>query len=341
MIKPKTIRTTDSAQDIRHYSEWQLHRAVTPKLIALLLLVFIALGWSAKNTELDRAAYETGEAVVALTGLTESKVLDSAGRFLNDAFPFTFESSVEISRIDNFDRDNLPLFARIETRELSEYDAFTETYTKQTVEYLVNPIGYLLKVLAKMWESIEMGFWGTFLSVAISLPLGILAAKNYSPNKVVYTAARTLLGFHRAMPELIIALFFVLMYGFGPIAGIFALAIHTSGVLGKFFSDEIENAPVGPQSALKASGAGSLKVLRFAVFPQVFPAYVAYIQYIFERNIRTATILGMVGAGGIGMELKGRWDLFDYSHVATILLIIFLTVMALEFVSQKIRGRSL
>jgi phosphonate transport system permease protein len=189
-----------------------------------------------------------------------------------------------------------------------------------------------------MLETIEMGFWGTFISILISLPLGILASKNYAPRRWVYSLARAWLSFHRAMPELIIALFLVLMYGFGPVAGVLALAIHTSGVLGKFFADEIENAPRGPQLALGASGAGRLKVLRYAVFPHVYPAWIAYVQYIFERNIRTATVLGIVGAGGIGMELKGRWDLFDYSHVSTILLAIFITVLALEYVSQKLRN---
>jgi phosphonate transport system permease protein len=179
------------------------------------------------------------------------------------------------------------------------------------------------------------------ISIMISLPLGIIGAKAYTPNKIAYFMSRGILGFHRAMPELIIALFFVLMYGFGPVAGIFALALHTSGVLGKFFADEIENAPPGPQEALKATGANKLKVLRFSVLPQVFPQYVAYVQYIFERNIRTATILGIVGAGGIGVELKGRWDLFDYAHVSTILLVIFLTVMLLEYLSHKLRSRSL
>jgi phosphonate transport system permease protein len=93
--------------------------------------------------------------------------------------------------------------------------------------------------------------------------------------------------------------------------------------------------------ALSASGASRLKVLRYAVFPHVFPAWIAYVQYIFERNIRTATVLGIVGAGGIGMELKGRWDLFDYGHVTTILLAIFITVVLLEFFSQRLRTRTL
>lgn len=221
------------------------------------------------------------------------------------------------------------------------YNALTETYVLEKKEYLIKPFGYLSKVFVKMWETIEMGFWGTLLSVLISIPLAIFSAKNYTPNKAVYLTARFILSFNRAMPELIMALFFVLMYGFGPIAGIFALAMHTSGVLGKFFADEIENAPKGPQDALLSSGANKVKVLWYAVMPQVFPSYVGYIQYILERNIRTATVLGMVGAGGIGMELKGRWDMFSYSHVATILLVILITVMVLEYFSQKIRAKSI
>lgn len=329
------------SQPHRSPDQWELQKLITPKLIGLLLVVAVLLGLSAKNSEMDKAAYETGLAVAAAVGATDSKVLDSASRFINDAFPFTFESVKEISRIDDFNPDNLPLFTHIETRKTQEYDTLSDTFITSETEVLVHPFGYLLKVLGKMFESIEMGFWGTILSVCISLPLGVLAATNYTPNKFFYLASRTILGFNRAMPEIIMALFFVLMYGFGPVAGIFALALHTSGVLGKFFSDEIENAPRGPQDALKTTGASSLKVLRFSVLPHVFPAYIGYIQYIFERNIRTATVLGIVGAGGIGMELKGRWDLFDYSHVATILLIIFITVMLLEFTSQKLRRHAL
>ncbi len=325
----------------RPYDQWDLHRAITPKLIGLLLLITICLGISAHNTEIDRATYETGKAIVAMTGMTDSKVLDGATSFIKEAFPFTISSRKATNRIDNFDQENLPLFSRIETIEERSYDALSETYSVEKTEYLIQPTGYLKKVLIKMFETIEMGFWGTFLSVLISLPLGILAAQNYSPNLFTYNIARLWLGFNRSMPELIIALFFVLMYGFGPIAGVLALAVHTSGVLGKFFADEIENSPSGPQTALKSSGANRIKVLRFAVLPAVFPAFVGFVQYIFERNIRTATVLGLVGAGGIGMELKGRWDSFAYSHVSTILLVIFITVMLLELASQRIRSKSL
>jgi phosphonate transport system permease protein len=325
----------------RHWEDWQPYRAVTPKNLIILLVSIILLSISAHNTKIDRAVIETSQAVLSAIGIGDSQVLDGARRFVNKAFPVQISQRKEITRIENFDRQNLPLFSYIEKGQSKEYDALSNSWTIEQTEYLIEPLGYLNKVLAKMWETIEMGFWGTFICIMISLPLGILASRNYAPYQFIYSFARGWLSFHRAMPELIIALILVLMYGFGPVAGVLALAIHTSGVLGKFFADEIENAPVGPQLALASSGAGCIKVLRYAVFPHVFPAWIAYVQYIFERNIRTATVLGIVGAGGIGMELKGRWDLFDYDHVATILLVIFITVVVLEYLSQKLRKKVL
>ena len=130
-----------------------------------------------------------------------------------------------------------------------------------------------------------------------------------------------------------------LLFGFGTIPGVLALGFHCSGFFGKFFADDIENADRGPQDALRSTGAGRIKVFRFAVLPQVTPQFVAYVQYILERNVRTATVLGIVGAGGIGLELKGRLDLSDYSHVATTLLIIFITVFLLEQLTQAVRSR--
>ena len=330
-----------NTEQARHWQQWEVYRAVTPRTLLILFVMFVLLSISAHNTEMDKAFVETVKAGLSAVGIGESQVLDGAVRFGGQAFPIQISERTEVARLENFDRNDLPLFAYLEKGELRDYDALTDTWEVEQSEILVDPIGYLKKVLVKMWETIEMGFWGTVLSIMISLPLGILASKTYAPNRLIYSMSRGWLSFHRAMPELIIALFLVLMYGFGPIAGVLALAIHTSGVLGKFFADEIENAPPGPQMALGSSGAGRLKVLRYAVFPHVFPAWIAYVQYIFERNIRTATVLGIVGAGGIGMELKGRWDLFDYDHVATILLVIFITVVVLEFLSQRLRNRAM
>lgn len=330
-----------STDQSRPWKQWDCYRAITPKTISFALVFFVFLAISAHNTEIDIAAIKTSKAILSAVGIGESQVLDGAVRFAGKAFPLQIAQRTEVSRVEDFDSEDLPLFAYVEVAESREYDVMTDTWSSQRVEFLVEPVGYLSKVLKKMWETIEMGFWGTMISIMISLPLGILASRDYAPFKWVYSIARGVLSFHRSMPELILALFLVLMFGFGPIAGVLALAIHTSGVLGKFFADEIENAPPGPQLALSSSGAGRLKVLYYAVVPHVMPAWIAYVQYIFERNIRTATVLGIVGAGGIGMELIGRWDLFDYGHVATILLIIFITVVLLEAVSQRIRKKTI
>lgn len=332
--------TSEQNQDkVPASTQWALERSVSPFTVGALLVAAILMAFSAKNVELDKAAGQTWTAVLALAGFGESRVLNGASSFLEKSFPMHLSTRMETNRIEEFDRQNLPWLSYIETKSEKDYDAHTNTFTEVESEYLVKPYGYVVKVAIKMWETIEMAFWGTVLACLLAIPLSICSAKNYTPHRALYSVARGLCSFNRAMPELILALFFVLMYGFGPVAGILALGIHTSGFLGKFFADEIENAAPGPQQALKSTGANRIKVLRFAVLPQVLPQYYAYLQYILERNIRTATVLGIVGAGGIGTELKGRWDLFDYDHVTTILLAIFLTVMLLEWSTQRLRSR--
>jgi phosphonate transport system permease protein len=204
-------------------------------------------------------------------------------------------------------------------------------------EFLIEPFGYLWRVLGKMLETIEIALWATILSVLVSLPLAYYGASNYAPNRFVYGTARASVSLLRAVPELISALFLVLAFGFGPVAGILALGLHGAGFLGKFYAEDIEAADRKPQEALIALGASKLKVLTSAVLPQVLPQYVAYTLYILDRNVRMATVIGVVGAGGIGQELKGRYDLFNYGHVTTILIVIFVTVFALDQASARIR----
>jgi phosphonate transport system permease protein len=331
--------STEASSTSLPSSSWALERAISPLTIGALLIAAVLMAFSAKNVELDKAVEQSWRAVMALAGYGESRVVNGASNFLGKSFPMQLSTRTETNRIENFDRENLPWLSYLEIQTERDYNAHTNTFTEVKSEYLVRPYGYLVKVAVKMWETIEMAFWGTVLSCLLAIPLSIGAAKNYTPHRAVYSVTRGICSFNRAMPELILALFFVLMYGFGPVAGILALGIHTSGFLGKFFADEIENADPGPQHALRSTGANRIKVLRIAVLPQVLPQYYAYLQYILERNIRTATVLGIVGAGGIGTELKGRWDLFDYDHVSTILLAIFLTVMILEWTTQRLRSR--
>lgn len=320
--------------------EWKLRQPYSWKLVLGILIAMIVLSISARRTEVDKGVGMILEGLAYSVGLTDEAEVAGGWKILKSAFPLVFEERTETWRIEDLDRDHLPRFAYLANEPTREFDAdkgeWVDTGEK---EFLVNPIGYLTYVLRKMVETLEMAVWGTLLALILSLPLAYFGADGYTWHPLTYSLARGVCSFCRALPELIIAIFFVLMFGFGTVPGIIALGIHCCGFLGKFFADDIENADRGPQDALRSTGANRLKVLWFAVLPQATPQFVAYVQYILERNVRTATVLGIVGAGGIGSELKGRLDQFDYGHVSTILLIIFLTVFGLEQVTQRFRAR--
>jgi phosphonate transport system permease protein len=323
---------------------WSLPAIYTWRSVLAVLVVFIILGYTGYRTEMDRMARLSGEAVLASVGLADqSQVLSGLSKLGRSMFPPQLEERTEVARIENFDRQRLPLFSRIEVQEHTEQSLNPKTLQMESRverrEVLVEPMGYLFHVLAKMLETLEIALWGTVVAVVLSLPLAFFGARNYTPNRFTYGCARWTVSLFRAVPELISALFLVLAFGFGPIAGVLALGIHAAGFLGKFYAEDIENADDKPQEALRAIGASRLKILLAAVLPQVWPQYIAYTLYILDRNIRMATVVGIVGAGGIGQELKGRYDLYNYAHVATILLAIFVTVVVIDLISARQRAR--
>lgn len=329
----------------RHASDsWSLPPVYTWRSLLVVGIAFLVLLYTGQRTEMDKMVRLSGEAALASVGLAEdSQVLSGLSKVARSMFPPAISEVTETARIENFDRDRLPWFSRLETEELVEQRLNPSTLQMETTveqrEVLVEPIGYLLHVLAKMLETLEIALWGTVVAVVLSLPLAFFGARNYTLNRFTYGFARSTVSLFRAVPELISALFLVLAFGFGPIAGVLALGIHAAGFLGKFYAEDIENADDKPQEALRAIGASRLKVLRAAVIPQVWPQYIAYTLYILDRNVRMATVVGIVGAGGIGQELKGRYDLYNYAHVATILLAIFATVVVLDFLSARLRAR--
>jgi phosphonate transport system permease protein len=309
-------------------------------LVAWTLLAFAVLV-SAPSVEAGRMLRMTGEAAAALATGGRSQVLDGLGAIGRQLVPLQIAERREISRIEDFDRDRLPPFSHIEIVEARVERLDPETLQLRAVvertEYLVEPAGYLVHVGVKLWETLMIAFWGTLLAVIMSAPLAFFSARNLTPHPALYGAARALVSLLRAVPELVSALFLVVAYGFGPIAGVLALALHGAGFLGKFYAEDVEAADPKPQEALAATGAGRLKVLRFAILPQVMPQYIGYTLYVLDRNFRMATVVGLVGAGGIGQELKGRFDMYNYHHVGTILVAMFAAVFLIDQVSARMR----
>lgn len=338
--------STPSAVTARGPAEWALRRRVSPLRLLCGVVLILLLTLSARRTEIDRMLLMSTQAVGSAFGVAgPSQVADGVQRVASSLWPPQVSETREVARLENFDRDRLPLGARIENQPttLRQLDPRTLQLQEQIVqrEVLVEPYGYLRHVLALMLETIEMALWGTLVAVILALPLSYWGARNYAPHPALCWLARGCSSLLRSVPDLISALFLVLAFGFGPIAGVLALGLHSAGFLGKFFADGIENADPAPQQALQAAGATPLETLRYAVWPELLPAVVGYLQYIMERNVRTATVIGIVGAGGIGQELKGRFEMFDFGHVATLLLVIFLTVVALEHLAGRLRARLL
>ncbi|MBP0599399.1 phosphonate ABC transporter, permease protein PhnE [Herbaspirillum sp. LeCh32-8] len=186
-------------------------------------------------------------------------------------------------------------------------------------------------------ETVQIALWGTLLGVLGAIPVSFLAARNLNRNRVVYQAVRQALNVTRSINELILALVFVSAVGLGPFPGVLALALHGVGMVGKFFAESIEEIDDGPLEALRATGARPLQVIVFGVLPQVVTAWIATVLYRFEVNLRQATVLGMVGAGGLGFELVNSLKLFKYQDTATCIVVVTLMVVAADAVSSRLR----
>ena len=193
--------------------------------------------------------------------------------------------------------------------------------------------------LRLMLETVAMGVSGTFMAILLGIPLGALAARNLNRNVIIYNLAKEITNFFRAMPELVFALIFVVAVGLGPFAGVLALGLNTAGFLGKFYAEAIENVDPKPVEAVEAAGARFFQRIGHSIFPQVSPLFNSYNLYILERNIRYSTIMGLVGAGGIGFELVMTSRMFEYRQESAMLLIIMATIMMVDRLSAYIRKR--
>jgi phosphonate transport system permease protein len=194
--------------------------------------------------------------------------------------------------------------------------------------------------LQEMVVTVQIALWGTLLAVVAAVPLGLMAAENISPWWIRHPTRR-FLDCCRAINEMIFALLFVVAVGLGPFAGVLALFVHTSGILGKLFSEVVEAIDPRPVEGIRATGANHLEEIAYGVIPQVMPMWVSYALYRFESNVRAASVVGMVGAGGIGVVLWDNMRSFYYAETAAVLLIIILTVVVIDVASAQIRRLSI
>ena len=200
-------------------------------------------------------------------------------------------------------------------------------------------ISNLGRFLLKTVETLQMAIVGSTLGALIALPLSFLAARNIMPNKFVYHTVRTIFDTFRGINEIVWGLIFVSMVGLGPFPGVLALTAHVTGALGRYFSEAIETVDPEVIKAVVSTGANKIQVIIRGIFPQVKPLFINYMLYYLENNFRAATVLGLVGAGGIGMELLTSMRLFRNREVLTILIIMVLMVTIIDRFSAYIRKK--
>ena len=191
----------------------------------------------------------------------------------------------------------------------------------------------------KLVETLQMAVAGAALGLIFALPFAILATDRLSPHPVIKVAARGMIAFFRTVPDLVWAIFFIIVVGLGPAAGVLALMIDKIGFAGRFFAEAMEEADTGPQDALRALGASRMGIIFSAVFPACLPSFTATSLFALEKSVRGSAALGLVGAGGIGVDLKVAFDLFNYDEALTIILMMLVLVVAVEQGSSWIRAK--
>jgi phosphonate transport system permease protein len=226
----------------------------------------------------------------------------------------------------------------------------TDISTTKFVQGIPAIIDYISRMIPPDWEyskviwrptieTVEIAIWGTLLSFVLAIPLGFLAARNIAPHRIIYDSARLILNALRGVSELVFALIFVSAVGLGPFPGVLALALHNAGMLGKFYAEAIEAVDTGPVEAVTATGSRWSQTIVYSIIPQTIPHFITYSLYRFEVSIRAATVLGLVGAGGIGFHLISSIRLFDYQTTSMVLLAIVILVVITDYTGARIRAK--
>jgi phosphonate transport system permease protein len=197
----------------------------------------------------------------------------------------------------------------------------------------------LPKWLKLLWETVLIAYLATLLGTVGAVALCFDAAQNFKRSNWGYWVARRLLEIFRTIPDLVYALVFVFAFGIGPLAGILAIAIHSMGGNGKLFAEAVENIDMKPVDGLRAAGANWVQTVRYAVVPQVLPNFASFTLWRFEINVRTASVIGFVGAGGIGQEFYTAIRMLYYEDISALLILLVATVMLIDHGCEALRHR--
>ena len=192
--------------------------------------------------------------------------------------------------------------------------------------------------VAQMWLTVQIALWGTALAILIAVPFGLGCARNVSP-LWLQQPLRLLMNLLRSIPDLLVGLVFIVAVGLGPFSGVMALALNTGGVLAKLFSEAVEAIDRGPVDGIRATGANRLQEVVWGVIPQVAPHWTSFALYRFESNARSATVLGLIGAGGIGQLLFETLNAFQYRQLSAMVVVIVVAVSLIDLLSQAMRSR--
>lgn len=211
---------------------------------------------------------------------------------------------------------------------------------KTIIIEMFNPdFSYLSLVIDPIAETIKMAIIGTTLGALVALPISFLAANNVLNSKILRGICRFILNIIRTVPDLLLGSIFVAIVGIGPVAGILALAVFSFGMISKLFYETIEAIDDGPIEAIRSMGGSTLDVIRYAIFPQISAQLFSYFLYTFEINVRASTVLGYLGAGGIGVLLQRSLSQFRYDQTSIIVISMFIVVFIIDFINNKVRER--
>ncbi|HET7883796.1 MAG TPA: phosphonate ABC transporter, permease protein PhnE [Acetobacteraceae bacterium] len=222
--------------------------------------------------------------------------------------------------------------------DLRLHALFAASETQGSLAYWMYRLDIWLWLL---FETSQMAALATLGGAAVALLLCFPAAANLAPNRATQFVFRRVLELFRTVPDIVYALILVWTFGVGPLAGILAIALHTVGALGKLFAEVVENADRGPWDAMRAVGANWVQSVRYAILPQVLPNFLSYVLLRFEINVRGATVIGFVGAGGIGQELYSVISFNYYQEIGAIIVLIILTVSLIDLTSERLRMRAI